>query len=310
MTLKASASLLSLAGLLLAATAGATPIKTVVPACPASLGGYTATVQGNDVIVCPTTAPVPGEGSAVCPFTLGLARIDTVTGAAATIYGPCVANPQSGAGGEGDAGTPCYIDSCVAPGTYEYGYELPPFAFCANEACAGPTSGEWAVVATVTGAPVGCTSLAAPSSPPFWVSLDAGIVDGTVPWSGTCTGPLPDPVGGQCAWEFLDGAAQWAPCPADGGALCAGTEGDGAVIPVPCSIFGNVDAGASGGGSDTGATNGGHCTSGTEEGCGGAAASSSGGCSMASGSTPASLNSLVALALAFAMRARRKRARA
>lgn len=58
--------------------------------------------------------------------------------------------------------------------------------------------------------------------------LDAGVEDGAVWWSTTCTGPLPGPDGGYCAWEWLDGSAQWAPCPPDGGTLCPGYAGDGA----------------------------------------------------------------------------------
>lgn len=267
-----------------------------VPACPASLGGYVATVQGNDVVVCPTTAPPPGLPISMgCPFTLGLTRLDVATGATEGILGPCVADPQSDAGG--DAGTPCYLDSCVGTGTYEYGYAAPPFAGC-TEACAGPTSGEWAVVATVTATPSNCTPASTNALPAIWSILDAGVQGGAVPWSGTCTGPLPGPDGGLCAWEFLDGLAQWAPCPPDGGTLCPWYEADGAVIPLPCPA--PADAGragsrfsatSDGGGVADEAAGGGH----------------GGSCSAATGVQTTSLGPLAVTLLALVLRARRRR---
>ena len=207
-----------------------------VPACPSSLGGYVATVDGGSVTICPSTTTPPGWQATGCPFTTGMVRVDVSTGATAKFLGPCVADP-AGADAGGDAGPPCFLDPCVPAGTYEYGYQLPAFAACTNNACAGPTSGEWATVVTVSS-----TACPADAGPPgsfgaslaLWRDVDAAVVDGAVVWSGTCTGPLPGPDGGYCAWEWLDGSAQWAPCPPDGGTLCVGTLLDGGAEPVTC----------------------------------------------------------------------------
>ena len=208
----------------------ASTARADVPACPASLGSYTATVQGNNVIICPMPAPISGTSPrSTCPFTTGMVRRDVATGATQGFVGPCVADPQNDAG---DAGTPCYLDSCVAPGTYEYGYQL---SFLCSGSCAGQTGGEYAVVATTTSPVSSCTP------PPALVGAiapwpDAGIEDGAVRWSGICHGPLPDPDGGSCAWNWApDGSPEWAPCPPDGGSLCPGYESDGAVVPVLCA---------------------------------------------------------------------------
>jgi hypothetical protein len=118
-----------------------------VPACPASLGGFVATVDAGSVTVCPTATPPPGGQSPTCPFTTGMVRVDVRTGSSTMFLGPCVADPAGD--GSGDAGTPCYLDPCVPTGTYEYGYQIPAFTGC-DESCAGPTSREWATVVTVS----------------------------------------------------------------------------------------------------------------------------------------------------------------
>jgi hypothetical protein len=163
-----------------------------------------------------------------------MVRVEVSTGYTKMFLGPCVADPSAGSA---DAGTPCFLDPCVPPGTYEYGYQIPKFAGCTNDSCAGPTSGEWATVVTVSSS--ACVEDAGPTGPlplslAIWRDVDAAVVDGAVPWSGTCTGPLPGPDGGYCAWRWLDGSAEWAPCPPDGGTLCPGYTADGTEIPVAC----------------------------------------------------------------------------
>jgi len=280
-----------------------------VPACPASLGGYTATIEGSDVIVCPTTTPPPGYSQSTgCPFTVGMVRVDTATGSTKGFLGPCVANPDDADGR--DAGTPCYRDSCVPPGTYEYGYGIPAFAGCANEACAGPTSGEWAVLVTVAPTMSSCVPSTSLGPPAIWRMLDAGVDGGAVWWSATCTGPLPGPDGGYCAWEWLDGSAQWAPCPPDGGTLCPGYTDDGAAVPVPCPEAGGFNGGSWGNGSSP-APGESAADAAPGEGADAAPGNASHGCSCwtAAGGTAASIAPLVATVLALAVRVARRRRR-
>jgi hypothetical protein len=147
-------------------------------------------------------------------------------------------------------------------------------------------------------------------SPVIWRDVDAAVADGAVVWSGTCTGPLPGPDGGYCAWEWLDGSAQWAPCPPDGGTLCPGYEADGDAIPVACPPpgaaggFSNGNGGASGDLDDGGAT-----VRPAET----PAATAGGGCAVSSGeggATYAGLAAFAALSLAIRIRGERRRRRA
>jgi MYXO-CTERM domain-containing protein len=282
--------------------------KADVPACPAWLGGYVATVDGGSVTVCALPTPRPGQRTPGCPYQTGMVRVDVSTGSGKSFLGPCVADPA--AGGSNDAGTPCFLDPCVPPGTYEYGYQIPAFTGC-DQSCAGPTSGEWATVVTVSSST--CAEDGGFIGPlAIWRDVDAAVVDGAVTWSGTCTGPLPGPDGGYCAWEWLDGSAQWAPCPPDGGTLCPGYTTDGAAIPVVCpsqlgsgSSSNGATAGLSGNSNDA-ADAGATATSAADAGVGGGHGES-GGCSVSSAAGGAAYMSLAALALAFGLRSTRRR---
>jgi hypothetical protein len=283
-----------------------------VPACPAWLGGYVATVDGGSVVICPTTTMPPGSAPTGCPFTTGMVRVDVKTGVSRSFLGPCVADPAPN--GAGAPGTPCFLDPCVPPGTYQYGYQIPAFTGC-DQSCAGPTSGEWATEVTVS-SPPSCVDDAGVSGPlglslALWRDVDAAAVDGAVVWSGTCTGPLPGPDGGYCAWRWLDGSAQWAPCPPDGGTLCEGQTADGAEVPVECPTpgtggFGAATSGnggvASGTGSDAGGT--------VQNPPAPAGDQGSGGCSVpGDGATAYAYTVLATVSLAIAFRWRRSRRR-
>ena len=283
-----------------------------VPACPASLGDYVATVDGGAVTVCPKATPPLGGQSPTCPFTTGMVRVDMSTGSSKTFLGPCVADPAGG--GAGDAGTPCFLDPCVPAGTYEYGYQIPAFTGC-DESCAGPTSGEWATVVTVSSS--ACTEDGGVAGPPglslaLWRDVDAAVADGAVVWSGTCTGPLPGPDGGYCAWEWLDGAAQWAPCPPDGGTLCAGYTTGNVAVPVECTTpvgTGGFASNGNGGASAVGSNDSG-ATAPPAEMPAAAGGGKAGGCSVTPGEGGPAYAALAALALAIGFRSERQRRRA
>ncbi len=80
------------------------------------------------------------------PVHDGMVRVGVRTGSRKMFLGPCVADPAGGSCG--DAGTPCFLDPCVPPGDYEYGYQVPAFTGC-YESFAGLTSGESPMVVIV-----------------------------------------------------------------------------------------------------------------------------------------------------------------
>lgn len=300
---------------ILAQATTAAVARADVPACPAQLGSYVATVDGSAVTVCAMATPRPGAQTPGCPFTTGMVRVDVSTGSTKMFLGPCVADPAGGS--SGDAGTPCFLDPCVPAGTYEYGYQIPAFTGCDNS-CAGATSGEWATVATVSSSACeedGGVFAATPGiSFAIWRDVDAGIVDGAVPWSGVCTGPLPGPDGGYCAWEWLDGSAQWAPCPPDGGTLCPGYTADGSAVPVECPAGGSFGPNGMGGASNNGAASDSGATAGPAAAmptaAGGGQGAAGGGCSMSPGEGGAAYATLAGLSLAIGLRGQRRRRRA
>ena len=108
---------------ILAQATTAAVARADVPACPAQLGSYVATVDGSAVTVCAMATPRPGAQTPGCPFTTGMVRVDVSTGSTKMFLGPCVADPAGGS--SGDAGTPCFLNPCVPAGTYEYGYQNP-----------------------------------------------------------------------------------------------------------------------------------------------------------------------------------------
>jgi hypothetical protein len=254
-----------------------------LPECPANRGGYTATVSGNSVIVCPTVNPNPPNPAGGCPYTTGMSRVDVATGAVVVLpLNACVPAPDDA----GSGSTSCFEDECVPAGTYQYGYDVSLFVGC-DGTCVGPTSGEWAITASVTSPLSSCTpTFGADISAPFttW-TIDAGVDDttlndGALTWSGTCQA-FPD--AGSCDSISLDGGSAWGPCLL----IDAGPAGPGAV---------DASLAASANGSTS-------LPDGTKEGGSGA-----GGCSVGRGDIAAgSFVPLLALSLASALRLSRRR---
>ena len=157
---------------------------------------------------------------------------------------------------------PCYLDPCVAPGTYEYGYQIPAFTGC-NGACTGPTSGEWAVVVTVASPPAGCEAGASIGAPAIWTQVDAAIEDGGLRWVGTCSDS--PGVGASCTGYAADGAQVPVSCPGPvdgGGSSRTGAPDGGETMGSNRAIDGSADAPGSGnGGSGCSTTPAGRCAS-------------------------------------------------
>jgi hypothetical protein len=115
---------------------------------------YSVHVDGNTVTVCPSDPTVGG-----CPQPGGMLRLDTATGDVVQLAEEC--SDDAGAGS-------CYVDECVAPGTYEYGYAT-PFACCTD--CCGT---DYFVHAVVAQAVSGCVSEAGAPTSVSGAPWDAG----------------------------------------------------------------------------------------------------------------------------------------
>jgi hypothetical protein len=119
---------------------------------------YMTQVVGNLVYVCPWNFAERG-----CPDAEGMLREDTASGAVVKLATSCVTEA-------GDLGTwehGCYVDECVPPGTYRYGYATP-------YECEGADT-YWYREVEVTQPDEGCERTAATPAP--------APADG-VPWSG------------------------------------------------------------------------------------------------------------------------------
>lgn len=73
--------------------------------------GYDVSVTGNQVTICPENWV--GRG---CPDPGGMLRQDISSGRAVRLPDRCSMNA---------AGKSCYVDTCVAPGQYRYGFAVP-----------------------------------------------------------------------------------------------------------------------------------------------------------------------------------------
>jgi hypothetical protein len=116
----------------------------------------------NTVVVCPVTST--GRG---CPDGGDILRQSVTTGEVVTLQGDCVPNES---GYVDLAGLPCFLDECVPPGTYRYGFGS-PFG-CFEWECYADFYGEIAVAT-----PVDECVRELGSSPP--------APGGTPPWTGS-----------------------------------------------------------------------------------------------------------------------------
>lgn len=78
---------------------------------------YRATADGNTVIICPEL-----RNDRACPQPEGMLRQNIVTGEVVRLAQSCTNHRPGGAAPNAGA---CYIDECVPPGTYRYGYASP-----------------------------------------------------------------------------------------------------------------------------------------------------------------------------------------
>lgn len=78
---------------------------------------YDLILDRNSVVICPTNFT-----NRACPDPGGMLRENAGSGDTARLHDDCVPNP----GYYGDpAADPCYVDECVPPGTYNYGFANP-----------------------------------------------------------------------------------------------------------------------------------------------------------------------------------------
>jgi hypothetical protein len=102
--------------------------------------GYSAHVQGNNVIICPQQ-----RNDRACPQPDGMLRQAVGTGEVVRLPQNCTNRPTDRGSHKGA----CYIDECVPPGTYRYGYGRPL-------ECAGSSTFYFAQVAVSRQLPKDC----------------------------------------------------------------------------------------------------------------------------------------------------------
>jgi hypothetical protein len=233
---------------------------------------YVAKVNGNQVTVCPTYA----AGDGTCPQAGGMLRVG-LSDAGSTVE-KLADSCQAPAPGLGTDATSCYVDDCVPPGTYQYGYATPLD-------CAQACGGQYAVEVSVTTALSGCTS-------------DAGAptIAGSAPWNpaAAVAGSVPNTA---CVYRNDSGT----PVVDDGGVADAASDSgvadaasdSGVVDAVDASR--QVDGGPSESADDAGTTS----DAGRPPLEGPAGASGGGGCAVvAAGSTEHTVLAIDAFALA------------
>ena len=96
----------------------AAPSPEALANCAVS-SGYKVTAEGSTVTICPKNF-----SDRSCPDDSGLLREDVATRSAVLIPDRCQ--------DQGDEEASCYIDTCVPPGTYRYGYAEPYECFPAS----------------------------------------------------------------------------------------------------------------------------------------------------------------------------------
>jgi hypothetical protein len=194
---------LSLASVLLPSLAAAVAIlapSAIANADCAAPQSYTKQVDANSVTICPTYPRAAGPG---CTVAGGMIRVDTSNGAATRLPDVCGS----------DASADCYVDECVAPGTYQYGYGIP-------YACGASCGVDYFIEVTVPHVDGGtCDS-------------DAGAgTDAAAPWDGAV--PVDNGLGQNtnCSYGAPDSGVDPSPdASADaGGGGTTGPEGGGGV---------------------------------------------------------------------------------
>jgi hypothetical protein len=112
------------------------------------------------------------ETSRTCGGAIPMLRQDTQTGAVVELAGECVSGQ--------------YVDECVPPGVYHYGFATP--YDCSEQGCAGVA---YYVEVTVPSAADGCVRSAGNSAPAAYA--------GTVPWASSTSPTLFCPSGCNCS---------------------------------------------------------------------------------------------------------------
>jgi len=132
--------------LLLAAAAAVMLTSSRAAAVPAPRE-YRVAVAGNTVTVCPHST------ARACPDPAGMLRQDERTGAVVELPQACMPDPEWGGGD-------CYVDECVPPGSYRYGYAKP---FACDHRLAWTSY--WDKAEVTRPLPAGCKPTNAKSSP-------------------------------------------------------------------------------------------------------------------------------------------------
>jgi hypothetical protein len=177
---------------------------------------YAPTVSGNEVTVCPTSPDshaIPG-----CPAAGGMLRLDVASGAVTKLADVCVAAGTGSCESISNAcASSCYVDPCVPPGSYQYGYGTP-------YECGDGCNTAYFVEVTVTQPLGACMSDAGAGTPVAGAPWDGGGAYGintNCPYEEPAPAQGLPPSNGQPSNASSEGGAAEQPADASGGAGCS-----------------------------------------------------------------------------------------
>lgn len=140
---------------LLAALGASVTWSSAASANCARPAGYHIAVENNAVTICPSN-----HGHRACPDSGGMLRENRASKEVVELAAFCSGTGYSG---------PCYLDECVPPGTYRYGFATP------YDCCASCCSTDYFQQITVEAPlPQGCTRTPGNDAPQAFA--------GSIPW--------------------------------------------------------------------------------------------------------------------------------
>jgi len=135
--------------------------------------GYHARAKGNSVTICPQLL-----NDRACPQPEGMLRHNTETGEVVRLAEHCTRRRVSAPGQVNDAHRgACYLDECVPPGRYRYGYARPL-------ECVGGMTQYYTAVTVTRPLPEGCRRASAPPTPRTHVPWGASPYVCVSGWTG------------------------------------------------------------------------------------------------------------------------------
>jgi hypothetical protein len=181
---------------------------------------YVLFLEKNTVFVCP-----PASTGWACPSHGDMLREDAVSGATVKLHNDFAPRPEDHAGIAGD---PCYVDECVPPGMYDYGFANPCFLHSDDPDVCGITYNSTVGVVE----PLGDCQRLLGTTPPEPCT-------GCSPWDETPGSETPDRMNGCLAGldcDDADGGEETVGVGADEYACACSLLADGRGIILPANL--------------------------------------------------------------------------